>query len=50
VRGAAISFLSPFPQTKPTDGYAGVGNIGQHFTYNAPEYRLGPISGAQCRR
>jgi hypothetical protein len=27
VRGSAISFLSPFPQTKLTDGYAGVGNI-----------------------
>ena len=27
MRGSAISFLSPFPQTKLTDGYAGVGNI-----------------------
>jgi hypothetical protein len=27
VSGSAISFLSPFPQTKLTDGYAGVGNI-----------------------
>src|SRR6266568_6927886 len=27
VRGSAISFLSPSPQTKLTDGYAAVGNI-----------------------
>src|SRR6266702_741142 len=27
VRGSAISFLRPFPQTKLTDGYASVGNI-----------------------
>jgi len=27
VRGSAISFLSPFPQTKLTDGYAAVGDI-----------------------
>src|SRR6266699_2380154 len=27
VRGSAISFLSPFPQTKLTAGYAAVGNI-----------------------
>src|SRR6266496_5150381 len=27
VRGSAISFLSPFPQTKLTNGYAAVGNI-----------------------
>jgi hypothetical protein len=27
MRGSAISSLSPFPQTKPTDGYAAVGDI-----------------------
>ena len=27
MRGSAISFLSPFPQTKLTAGYAAVGNI-----------------------
>lgn len=27
VHGSAISFLSPFPQTKLTDGYAAVGDI-----------------------
>ena len=27
MRGSAISFLSPSPQTKLTDGYAAVGNI-----------------------
>jgi hypothetical protein len=27
VRGSTISFLRPLPKSKPTDGYAAVGNI-----------------------
>src|SRR6266704_4044692 len=37
VRGSAISFLSPFPQAKLTDGYAAVETLARHFTYIAPE-------------
>jgi hypothetical protein len=50
VRGSTISFPSPFPQTKLTDGYAGIGNMGRHSTYIAREDGREPISGAQCRR